>query len=98
MHLYAVVAANSILVYDHIVTLQKEITFIWRRPKALSATLFLLNRYVALLGNVISLCIAFLPISDELCEIHVIQTIALSFANNHHLPRARNARLCPLRL
>ncbi|KAG1811745.1 uncharacterized protein BJ212DRAFT_487145 [Suillus subaureus] len=55
----------GILIYDHMVTLPEEITFIWRRPKALSAKLFIVNRYMALLGNIFALCIDFLPISDE---------------------------------
>ncbi|KAG1858790.1 hypothetical protein DFJ58DRAFT_744833 [Suillus subalutaceus] len=65
MHLYAVLVANSILIYDHMATLPEEIIFIWRRPKALSAKLFLVNRYIALLGNIFALCVDFLPISDE---------------------------------
>ncbi|KAG1841867.1 hypothetical protein C8R48DRAFT_738551 [Suillus tomentosus] len=67
IHLYAVLVANSILIYDHIATLPEEIAFIWRRPKALSSKLFLVNRYVALLGNIFALCIDFLPMSDESC-------------------------------
>jgi hypothetical protein len=46
-------------------TLPEEVIFIWRRPKALSAMLFLANRYIALLGNTFALCIDFLPMSDE---------------------------------
>ncbi|KAG1784588.1 uncharacterized protein HD556DRAFT_1451623 [Suillus plorans] len=65
IHLYAVLVANSILIYDHIATLPEEIAFIWRRPKALSSKLFLVNRYIALLGNIFALCIDFLPLSDE---------------------------------
>ncbi|KAG2340801.1 hypothetical protein BDR05DRAFT_490601 [Suillus weaverae] len=72
--LYAILAGNSILIYDHMVTLPEEIAFIWRRPKALSAMLFLLNRYVALLANISSLVVDFVPLSDELFEIYVIQT------------------------
>ncbi|KAG0702180.1 hypothetical protein DFH29DRAFT_511822 [Suillus ampliporus] len=55
----------GILIYDHMVTLPEEIAFIWCRPKALSAMLFLLNRYVALLGNICSLFIGFLLQSDK---------------------------------
>ncbi|KAG1790866.1 hypothetical protein EV424DRAFT_909236 [Suillus variegatus] len=62
IHLYAVLVANSILIYDHIATLPEEIAFIWRRPKALSSKLFLVNRYIALVGNIFALCIDFLPI------------------------------------
>ncbi|KAG2129330.1 hypothetical protein BD769DRAFT_678485 [Suillus cothurnatus] len=63
---YAILAGNSILIYDHMVTLPEEIAFIWRRPKSLSAMLFLINRYVALLVNISSLVVDFQPvISDE---------------------------------
>ncbi|KAG1780805.1 hypothetical protein EV702DRAFT_680938 [Suillus placidus] len=57
MHSYAVLVAST--------TLTEEITFIWYRPKALSAMLFLLNRYVALLGNMYALLINFLPVPEE---------------------------------
>ncbi|KAG2358394.1 hypothetical protein BDR07DRAFT_1379442 [Suillus spraguei] len=90
--MYAILAGNSILIYDHIVTLPEEITLIWRRPKALSAILFLLNRYVALLSNISALVKDFVPVSDEVlqfryasyfcramivCIIMVIRTYAL---------------------
>ncbi|KAG1732941.1 hypothetical protein EDB19DRAFT_1911754 [Suillus lakei] len=65
MHLYAILVANSILIYDHLATLPEEVAFIWRRPKALSAILFLVNRYVALLGNIFGLYIDFLPKSSD---------------------------------
>ncbi|KAG1871471.1 hypothetical protein F4604DRAFT_1769871 [Suillus subluteus] len=48
-------------------TLQEEIAFIWRRPKALSAILFLLNRYLALLVNISCLVLSFVPLSAESC-------------------------------
>ncbi|KAG2040143.1 hypothetical protein BDR03DRAFT_998454, partial [Suillus americanus] len=57
--------SKCILVYDHIATLTEEIIFIWYRPKALSAMLFLLNRYIALLGTIYALLINFLPVSEE---------------------------------
>ncbi|KAG2068129.1 hypothetical protein BDR04DRAFT_1103797 [Suillus decipiens] len=54
------------------VTLPEEIAFIWRRPKALSAILFLLNRYVALLSNICSLVMYFAPVSDESCSKYTL--------------------------
>ncbi|KAG1763309.1 hypothetical protein EDD22DRAFT_1023316 [Suillus occidentalis] len=51
----------GILIYDHMVTLPEEITFIWCHPKMLSAMFFLVNRYVALIGNIYGLFIDFLP-------------------------------------
>ncbi|KAG1729519.1 uncharacterized protein EDB91DRAFT_1159446 [Suillus paluster] len=72
MHSYSVLVANSILIYDHIVTLPEEITFIWCRPKARSAVLFFINRYVALLGNICGLVMDFLPVSDKSCSHYVL--------------------------
>ncbi|KAG2063758.1 hypothetical protein BDR04DRAFT_1111164 [Suillus decipiens] len=67
-----ILAGNSILIYDHMVTLPEEITFIWRRPKMLSAMLFLLNRYFALLCNISSLVLNFVPLSDESCSEYIL--------------------------
>ncbi|KAG1726496.1 hypothetical protein EDD22DRAFT_443660 [Suillus occidentalis] len=60
--------------YDHMMTLPEEIVFIWRRPKALSAILFLLNRYVALLSNICGLVMDFVPVSDEVIPFHCAST------------------------
>jgi hypothetical protein len=56
------------------VTLPEEIVFIWHRPKALSAMLFLLNRYVALLSNICGLVMDFVPVSDEVLQFHYAST------------------------
>ncbi|KAG1831583.1 hypothetical protein EV424DRAFT_158201 [Suillus variegatus] len=62
---YTLFVAISILLYDHMATLPEEIMFIWRRPKAMSAVLFLVNRYIAVLGNTLVLLSTFLPVSTE---------------------------------
>ncbi|KAG2138788.1 hypothetical protein BD769DRAFT_227734 [Suillus cothurnatus] len=72
--LYAVLVADSILIYDHMATITDEITFIWCRPKAPSATLFLVNRYVALFGNVYMLFVYVLPASDEVLWFRYART------------------------
>ncbi|KAG2043663.1 hypothetical protein BDR03DRAFT_1087804 [Suillus americanus] len=69
---YAVLAGNSILIYDHVITLPEEIALIWRRPKALFAMLFLLNRYLALLGIICSMVIQIFLVSDEVCSKYTI--------------------------
>ncbi|KAG1881218.1 hypothetical protein F4604DRAFT_1747128 [Suillus subluteus] len=60
-------------------TITDEITFIWCRPKALSAILFLVNRYVALLGNVYMLSVYLLPSSDESCQKYLMSRDLLFF-------------------
>ncbi|KAG2345389.1 hypothetical protein BDR05DRAFT_960857 [Suillus weaverae] len=61
------------------VTLAEEISSIWCRPKALSAVLFLLNRYIALLGNVYGLIGNFLPTSVEVCPTYTLSRQVLVF-------------------
>ncbi|KAG1867394.1 hypothetical protein F4604DRAFT_1777326 [Suillus subluteus] len=69
---YAVLAGNSILIYDHVMTLPEEIALIWRRPKALFAMLFLLNRYLALFGIICSMVMQPFLVSDETCSKYTI--------------------------
>jgi hypothetical protein len=49
-------------------TLPEEIALIWRRPKALFAILFLINRYLALLGIICSIVAQPFLDSDEVCS------------------------------
>lgn len=79
VHSYAVLVARSILVYDHLMTLAEEITFIWYRPKALSAMLFLFNRYLALFGNIYGSVIDFSPISEQSCPKYLLSRELLVF-------------------
>ncbi|KAG1808204.1 uncharacterized protein BJ212DRAFT_665086 [Suillus subaureus] len=79
--IYAVFAGNSILIYDHVMTLPEEIVLIWRRPKGLFAMLFLLNRYLALLGIICSMVMQPFLVSDEVLYfvMHVLNVWAHNF-------------------
>ncbi|KAG1889221.1 hypothetical protein F4604DRAFT_829666 [Suillus subluteus] len=94
---YVFVVPNIILIYDHMATLTEEISCIWCRPKVLSAVLFLLNRYFALLGNVYGLIGYFLPVSVELSNIRTIKTSTRFFTNTYRLLHIGSSHLCPLR-
>ncbi|KAJ7779404.1 hypothetical protein DFH07DRAFT_950466 [Mycena maculata] len=48
---YAFLAAFVVLVYDHLLTLKDEVTYMWTPKLKRSTAWFLLVRYVALLGN-----------------------------------------------
>ncbi|KAG1878653.1 hypothetical protein C8R48DRAFT_289683 [Suillus tomentosus] len=48
--------------------------------------LFLLNRYVALLGNMYGLLMNFLPVPKELPEIFAVQRTPHFFSTSHRLP------------
>ncbi|KAG1809957.1 uncharacterized protein HD556DRAFT_1316932 [Suillus plorans] len=75
---YAVLVPNTILIYDHMATLTEEIVFIWCRPKALSSALFLLNRYIALLGNIYASIDYLLPASVS-CSTYRLSRQVLAF-------------------
>lgn len=77
---FAILVPNTILIYDHLATLAEEISSIWCRPKALSAVLFLLNRYVALLGNVYGLIGDSLPASVVSCPTYILSRQVLVFS------------------
>ncbi|KAG0698164.1 hypothetical protein DFH29DRAFT_1081920 [Suillus ampliporus] len=44
-------AGHTLLVYDYLLTLNDEIRYIWRAPRTAVKVLFLLNRYVNLIGQ-----------------------------------------------
>ncbi|KAI9459158.1 hypothetical protein BJY52DRAFT_384140 [Lactarius psammicola] len=52
-HSYAQVFALSLLYYDHVLTFPAEVSHIWSQPISPNTLLFLLNRYVAFLGNIV---------------------------------------------
>lgn len=45
----------ALLYYDYILTFPAEVSHMWSQPISANALLFLLNRYVALLGNIVVL-------------------------------------------
>ncbi|TFK47501.1 hypothetical protein OE88DRAFT_1665658 [Heliocybe sulcata] len=65
---YAHVFAVAILFYDHILTLRPEVVYIWRSRRLGVKALFLLNRYYALLVNIIATVLEFKSFSLESCK------------------------------
>lgn len=53
IHNYVHVAAITCLFYDHLVTFDAEVTYIWGRPKSIGVYSFLVNRYFAIVANII---------------------------------------------
>ncbi|KAF9061371.1 hypothetical protein BDP27DRAFT_1406711, partial [Rhodocollybia butyracea] len=59
----------TILYYDHFLTLDKEIQFIWKRPRNSSSYLFFINRYFAFFGNIAGCISLFIPsLSSSSCQ------------------------------
>ncbi|KAJ7053147.1 hypothetical protein C8F01DRAFT_1167603 [Mycena amicta] len=64
---YLFLFAFTVLLYDHLLTLPSEVRFIWPRPTRASTFWFLLNRYLALLTNVLVAVFTLAPIPDADC-------------------------------
>ncbi|KAF8889944.1 hypothetical protein BD779DRAFT_1671685 [Infundibulicybe gibba] len=50
---YLVAASATLLIFDHIITVEQEVALIWRRPWNISSLLYIWNRYYALISLVI---------------------------------------------
>ncbi|KAJ7863977.1 hypothetical protein B0H14DRAFT_3606096 [Mycena olivaceomarginata] len=57
----------TVLYWDHLITLRKEITLLWGRGRSLSAYCFFVNRYFAFLTGIPVSVIPFLSPSTERC-------------------------------
>jgi len=57
-----------ILCYDHLLTLESEINFVWRKPKRLSFFVFVTLRYLALLSSIGMVILRFSEIPLERCH------------------------------
>ncbi|KAF8874555.1 hypothetical protein BD779DRAFT_1678697 [Infundibulicybe gibba] len=53
IHGYLIFLSLVFLYYDHLITIDREIKYVWRRPKKTSAYLFLANRYFSFLANIV---------------------------------------------
>ncbi|KAJ7474040.1 hypothetical protein FB451DRAFT_1247702, partial [Mycena latifolia] len=73
----ALIIPIVILCYDHLLTLESEITFVWRRPKRLSFFLFFLLRYFSLLSNIGMIILNFGNLPMEQCHAWNIGKIVL---------------------
>jgi hypothetical protein len=62
-NIYLHLIAITILYYDHFITLEAEISLLWKRPNTLSSYLFFLNRYFSFFGNICVLVSIFVSTS-----------------------------------
>ncbi|KZT28177.1 hypothetical protein NEOLEDRAFT_964962 [Neolentinus lepideus HHB14362 ss-1] len=53
IHQSAILLSLVVLYYDHLLTLSSEVTFIWRARFSLAKALFVANRYLAFLANIV---------------------------------------------
>ncbi|KAL7277148.1 hypothetical protein ACG7TL_008994 [Trametes sanguinea] len=74
--------AVALLAYEYIITLGREVRFIWMHKKTGAMWLFLVVRYHALLSMVLleSISYSYYPIPDHVCSMYVKAQTALQVA------------------
>ncbi|KAF7980788.1 hypothetical protein HWV62_36857 [Athelia sp. TMB] len=72
---------TSILLYDHYLTLPVEINCVWARRKGVVSWLFIVNRYLALFGNIAALFINLIDLPSEVCYIIIFTSVFVSTNN-----------------
>ncbi|KAJ7488117.1 hypothetical protein FB451DRAFT_1553607 [Mycena latifolia] len=65
---YFAVAALALLIYDHILSLDHEIEFIWKRRKSLASCVYLWNRYWTLIITCINTSVVLREITSDKFE------------------------------
>ncbi|KAI0351317.1 hypothetical protein OH77DRAFT_1524201 [Trametes cingulata] len=63
-------ASLSLLIFEYIITFDREVAHFWGRKTTGATVLFLCNRYIPLLVNVVS-TIGMAPLSSEGCDVMV---------------------------
>jgi len=57
-----------ILLYDHLLTVESEVNFVWRKPKRISFFIFVALRYMSLLSNIGMVALRFGSMPLERCH------------------------------
>jgi hypothetical protein len=52
------ITSPAILYYDYVLTLPKEVKFIWSRPRSIPSLSFFVNRYFTLLSQAVTYVVA----------------------------------------
>jgi hypothetical protein len=64
----AAVGSATVLLYDHLITLDQEIDLVWKRDWSLLKGVFIFHRYLGLLGVIIELFAIMSPdVTDSIC-------------------------------
>ncbi|KII89229.1 hypothetical protein PLICRDRAFT_91645 [Plicaturopsis crispa FD-325 SS-3] len=79
LHSYLLLVGMIVLYYDQILTTLDEINCIWTRPRSISAILFLLNRWLAFVGNIPILVITFTETGINCNKYYLSRQVLLLF-------------------
>ncbi|RPD53394.1 hypothetical protein L226DRAFT_617444 [Lentinus tigrinus ALCF2SS1-7] len=82
---YCVLAASVFLLYEYIITIDREVNLFWQGASIWVSALFLSNRYISFVNNALAV-IEFAHISDESCASMAKGLAVFSFVN--YLPWA----------
>ncbi|KAI0669085.1 hypothetical protein C8Q78DRAFT_229599 [Trametes maxima] len=63
-------AVSALLVYDWLLTFDREVRLIWRRPRTGASVLYFFTRYIIIVENMVD-NITIYPVSDMLYICHV---------------------------
>ncbi|KAF9466689.1 hypothetical protein BDZ94DRAFT_1305929 [Collybia nuda] len=70
---YVFAATLTVLTYDYLCTLEREVAHIWTRPWSFGTCLFLLNRYLPFVDTVMALRLTRAVTTPEICRVqHII--------------------------
>ncbi|KAH8109854.1 hypothetical protein DFH11DRAFT_1746854 [Phellopilus nigrolimitatus] len=65
---YTQVAVLSLLVYDTIITMDKEIRYFWSSPRSFVSLIYFANRYIGILGALSGIMFDTLQANETLCK------------------------------
>ncbi|KAJ3992030.1 hypothetical protein F5050DRAFT_1905564 [Lentinula boryana] len=68
---------EAFLYYDHLLTFDDEVRFIWSRPNHFSSRLFFLNRYFSFVGNIVILLSMFFAPSSPSVIVAILLTMRI---------------------
>ncbi|KII83335.1 hypothetical protein PLICRDRAFT_450367 [Plicaturopsis crispa FD-325 SS-3] len=67
VHDYLDLLSMTMLYYDQLLTLPAEIAHIWTTPRSVSSILFLSNKWLGLIGNLVVAAVTFMRFPPEEC-------------------------------
>ncbi|RPD57191.1 hypothetical protein L227DRAFT_507023, partial [Lentinus tigrinus ALCF2SS1-6] len=89
---YGRVASAALLLYDYLLTLDKEIELFWNWKSTGATALFMVNRYLVMILRLANLA-GFVPMSDQVHRCAIAVKIALGFTLLQYVPWATFAGL-----
>ncbi|KAJ7115060.1 hypothetical protein C8R43DRAFT_124672 [Mycena crocata] len=68
LHDYLFLVPITFLYWDHLMTFEDEVRFLWKKTRTPSTYCFLLNRYLAFFGDIVVCVFIFTTVPDSVCK------------------------------